>query len=125
MKKVDPIDAYAVLKQKLEHPWYKSDKIVVLDGEQYGYLVPSVECLYVFVIVPGFSSLEKLFVLAHGAGRLFTYPHRSQDDFGRLARRPQGEPHANEYAVRICTMLLGWDVRKEYVEFYERIKRRA
>lgn len=120
----DPLDAYATLKQELLGPWrWRGDAIVVFDRELYGYVVPHIKCGHTIVIAPGFSTLEKLFVLAHEVGHLFTYP-MSSDGFGRMARRPQGESHANEYAIRVCTMLLERDVREEYQEFYTKIKRR-
>lgn len=125
MKTVDPLDAYAALKQELLSPLDSRGGIVVFDLEQYGYLVPHIRCAYTVVIALGFSILEKLFVLAHEAGHLFTYPMPDIGSrFGRMARRPQGESHANEYAVRVCTILLGRDVREEYLEFYNKIKKR-
>jgi len=115
--KLSPPAAVAMVKNQLgaERPC-----IVVFDLEKYGYVVPHIECQYTIVIAPGFSALEKLFVLAHEMGHIYTYPRGYR--FGRLARRYQSEKHANEYAVRVCSDLLGRNIRKEYENFYKRFK---
>lgn len=116
--KLSPHAAIEALKMQLgaERPC-----IVVFDLEKYGYVVPHIECQFTIVIAPGFSVLEKLFVLAHEMGHIYTYPRGYR--FGRLVRRNQGERHANEYAIRVCSDLLGRDVRKEYAGFYARFGR--
>jgi len=114
---VHPHAAIQMLKDQLGH---ERPCVLVLDFEKYGYVLAHIECQHIIVIAPGFSVLEKLFVLAHEMGHIYTYPLGYR--FGRLARRNQGESHANEYAVRVCSDLLGRDIRKEYEAHYARFK---
>jgi hypothetical protein len=115
-RRLSYVNAYKALVNHLSE-----DGVYVIDKAP-GWTLPPSKTAYLFIPAT-LGRKRRLYALAHEVGHLYCWP-TPKGKIKRSTTKLRSEGRANEFAIRVCKILTGLDIRKDYKYFKKRIKQR-